>query len=431
MLNLDNIFHKKKILIYGLGKSGLSAYRFMKKNNDLSLFDDRLNLKVKKDKKFFLTYKELIKKKLDYIIISPGIDIDKCSLNIFLKKNLKKIYTDLDIFYSRYKDNQKITITGTNGKSTTAKILYNVLKDQNRDVRLVGIIGNPILMEKNIKKKTIFVIEASSYQLEYSKLFRSNISLILNITPDHLDRHENINNYVRAKFKLIKSQNKNDIAILNTRNIYIKREIKTKNFLPLIIKINKYINNKFLKEIDNQYFITEGNKENLTFVLKVATILKLKKNLLLKTLKKFKGLSFRQEIIHESKNLKIINDSKATSFSSSETLLKSLNNVYLIVGGLPKKGDKLLLKKNDNKNIKAYIFGSHQNFFINKLKKKINYQLFFDLKSLINKVFLDVKNDRTLACKIILFSPASASFDNFKNFEERGRYFNKLIRKYI
>ena len=431
MLNLDNIFHKKKILIYGLGKSGLSAYRFMKKNNDLSLFDDRLNLKVKKDKKFFLTYKELIKKKLDYIIISPGIDIDKCSLNIFLKKNLKKIYTDLDIFYSRYKDNQKITITGTNGKSTTAKILYNVLKDQNRDVRLVGNIGNPILMEKNIKKKTIFVIEASSYQLEYSKLFRSNISLILNITPDHLDRHENINNYVRAKFKLIKSQNKNDIAILNTRNIYIKREIKTKNFLPLIIKINKYINNKFLKEIDNQYFITEGNKENLTFVLKVATILKLKKNLLLKTLKKFKGLSFRQEIIHESKNLKIINDSKATSFSSSETLLKSLNNVYLIVGGLPKKGDKLLLKKNDNKNIKAYIFGSHQNFFINKLKKKINYQLFFDLKSLINKVFLDVKNDRTLACKIILFSPASASFDNFKNFEERGRYFNKLIRKYI
>ena len=431
MLNLDNIFHKKKILIYGLGKSGLSAYRFMKKNNDLSLFDDRLNLKVKKDKKFFLTYKELIKKKFDYIIISPGIDIDKCSLNIFLKKNLKKIYTDLDIFYSRYKDNQKITITGTNGKSTTAKILYNVLKDQNRDVRLVGNIGNPILMEKNIKKKTIFVIEASSYQLEYSKLFRSNISLILNITPDHLDRHENINNYVRAKFKLIKSQNKNDIAILNTRNIYIKREIKTKNFLPLIIKINKYINNKFLKEIDNQYFITEGNKENLTFVLKVATILKLKKNLLLKTLKKFKGLSFRQEIIHESKNLKIINDSKATSFSSSETLLKSLNNVYWIVGGLPKKGDKLLLKKNDNKNIKAYIFGSHQNFFINKLKKKINYQLFFDLKSLINKVFLDVKNDRTLACKIILFSPASASFDNFKNFEERGRYFNKLIRKYI
>ena len=254
MLNLDNIFHKKKILIYGLGKSGLSAYRFMKKNNDLSLFDDRLNLKVKKDKKFFLTYKELIKKKFDYIIISPGIDIDKCSLNIFLKKNLKKIYTDLDIFYSRYKDNQKITITGTNGKSTTAKILYNVLKDQNRDVRLVGNIGNPILMEKNIKKKTIFVIEASSYQLEYSKLFRSNISLILNITPDHLDRHENINNYVRAKFKLIKSQNKNDIAILNTRNIYIKREIKTKNFLPLIIKINKYINNKFLKEIDNQYF---------------------------------------------------------------------------------------------------------------------------------------------------------------------------------
>tara|TARA_B100000767_G_scaffold274280_1_gene306773 strand:+ start:1065 stop:2372 length:1308 start_codon:yes stop_codon:yes gene_type:complete len=431
MLNLENIFHKKKILIYGLGKSGLSAYRFMKKNNDLSLYDDQIKLHDKKIKKLFLTYKELVKKKFDYIIISPGIDINKCSLNFFLKKNLKKIYTDLDIFYSLYKDNQKITITGTNGKSTTAKILYDVLKDQNRDVRLVGNIGSPILLETNIKNKTIFVIEASSYQLEYSKLFKSNISLILNITPDHLDRHRNINNYIKAKFKLIKQQTKSDIAILNTKNIYIKREIKLRSFLPLIIKVHQHVDDNFIKKINNKYFTTAGNKENLTFVLKVATILKLKKNLLLKTLRKFKGLRFRQETIYESKNLRIINDSKATSFSSSETLLRSLNNVYWIVGGLPKIGDKLLLTKNNDKKINAYVFGLNQYFFINKLKNKIRYQSFLDLKSLINKVFLDIKNDKSLTHKTILFSPASASFDNFKNFEERGRYFNKLIKKYL
>ena len=430
MLNLEKNFLKKKILIYGLGKSGLSTYSYLKKNNIISLYDDRIITK-KNIKDTHTTYKEIIKKEFDCIIISPGIDINNCKLSRFLKKNHKKIYTDLDIFYSRYAFNQKITITGTNGKSTTAKLLYDILKDQKKDVRLVGNIGNPVLLEKKIKKDTLFVIEASSYQLEYSKLFKTNISLILNISPDHLERHKTINKYVSAKFKLIKNQSKNDIAILNTKNFYIKRELKQKKFAPSILKIEKYISDKFIKKIDNHYFDTEGNKENLTFVLKVSKILKLKNNLLLKSLKNFKGLSFRQEIIHNSKFLKIINDSKATSFSSSEKLLKSLKNIYWIIGGLPKKGDKFLLKKNDCKKIKLYIFGKNQKFFINELKNKMAFKSFLNLKSLIAKVFLDIKNENNFIKKTILFSPASASFDSFKNFEERGKYFNKLIKNYI
>ena len=430
MLNLEKNFLKKRILIYGLGKSGLSTYSYLKKNNIISLYDDQIITK-KNIKDTHTTYKEIIKKEFDCIIISPGIDINNCKLSRFLKKNHKKIYTDLDIFYSRYAFNQKITITGTNGKSTTAKLLYDILKDQKKDVRLVGNIGNPVLLEKKIKKDTLFVIEASSYQLEYSKLFKTNISLILNISPDHLERHKTINKYVSAKFKLIKNQSKNDIAILNTKNFYIKRKLKQKKFAPSILKIEKYISDRFIKKIDNHYFDTDGNKENLTFVLKVSKILKLKNNLLLKSLKNFKGLSFRQEIIHNSKFLKIINDSKATSFSSSEKLLKSLKNIYWIIGGLPKKGDKFLLKKNDCKKIKLYIFGKNQKFFINQLKNKMAFKSFLNLKSLIAKVFLDIKNENNFIKKTILFSPASASFDTFKNFEERGRYFNKLIKNYI
>ena len=430
MLNLEKNFLKKRILIYGLGKSGLSTYSYLKKNNIISLYDDQIITK-KNIKDTHTTYKEIIKKEFDCIIISPGIDINNCKLSRFLKKNHKKIYTDLDIFYSRYAFNQKITITGTNGKSTTAKLLYDILKDQKKDVRLVGNIGNPVLLEKKIKKETLFVIEASSYQLEYSKLFKTNISLILNISPDHLERHKTINKYVSAKFKLIKNQSKNDIAILNTKNFYIKRKLKQKKFAPSILKIEKYISDRFIKKIDNHYFDTDGNKENLTFVLKVSKILKLKNNLLLKSLKNFKGLSFRQEIIHNSKFLKIINDSKATSFSSSEKLLKSLKNIYWIIGGLPKKGDKFLLKKNDCKKIKLYIFGKNQKFFINELKNKMAFKSFLNLKSLIAKVFLDIKNENNFIKKTILFSPASASFDTFKNFEERGRYFNKLIKNYI
>ena len=421
MLNNKNIFFNKRILIYGLGKSGLSTFKFLRKNNDIIKYDDKIKT----------NYKEIKKIKFDYIILSPGININRCSLSNFLKKNYKKIHTDLDIFYSHYKDNNKITITGTNGKSTTAKILYEVLKAQKVDVRLVGNIGNPILLEKNITNKTVFVIEASSYQLEYSKLFRSNISLILNISPDHLDRHKTISKYVNAKFKLVKNQSEKDLAILNVDNFYIKRQLQLKNFYSKIIKINKKTNINFIRKVKNKYFATDGNKENLQFVFAVTKILKLQKDSLFKTLEKFKGLNYRQEIIYHSKKLTIINDSKATSFSSSESLLKSLDNVYWIVGGLAKKGDKLLWNKKNNKNIRAYIFGKDKVFFIDKLKKLMRYESFLNLKTLIQKIFLDIKIDNKLTHKTILFSPAAASFDNFNNFEERGKFFNKLIMKHI
>jgi UDP-N-acetylmuramoylalanine--D-glutamate ligase len=421
MLNSPNIFYKKKILIYGLGKSGLSAFKFLKKNNKIITYDDKIKINNKK----------IITIKFDYIIISPGIDINKCNLSKFLKNNSKKIYTDLDIFYEHHKNNYNITITGTNGKSTTAKILYDILKDQNVDVRLVGNIGNPVLLEKKVTNKTVFVIEASSYQLEYSKLFKTNISLILNISPDHLERHKTMNKYVSAKFKIVKNQAREDFAILNTKNFYINRELESKNFLPKIIKIEKDIDNIFLKKINNQYFDTEGNKENLKFILEVTKILKIKKNSLVKILKRFKGLKYRQEIIFQSKNLTIINDSKATTFSSSASLLKSLANVYWIVGGQAKKGDQLLLSRKNCKNIKAYVFGNDKNFFINKLKKIMKYEYFLDLKSLVKKLSLETKVDKNKNHKTILFSPSAASFDNFKNFEKRGEYFNQLIKRYI
>ena len=430
MLNNQNIFNNKKILVYGLGKSGLSTFKFLKKKNEIYLFDDKKFIDSnKKIKKKLISHQELLKKKIDHIIISPGIDINKCSLTKYLKKNYKKINTDLDIFYNFYNKNKKITITGTNGKSTTAKILYDVLRDQNFDARIVGNIGNPILLEQNITNKTIFVVEASSYQLEYSKLFKSNISIILNITPDHLERHKNLKNYIKAKFKIVKNQTKKDYAILNMNNMHIKHEVKHQKFLPKLIKIYRYPNIKFLKNINNPYFYSEGNRENISFIFEIAKILKLKKNILIKTLKNFKGLKYRQQIIFRSKNLTIINDSKSTSFSSSVSILKLMSNVLWIVGGLAKKGDKFLLKKNDCRNLKAYVYGKNKSIFVSKLKNAVNCESFANLNFLIKKIFLDIKKDKNLEHKTILFSPAAASFDSFKNFEERGKYFDNLIKK--
>jgi UDP-N-acetylmuramoylalanine--D-glutamate ligase len=432
MLNKKNIFFKKRILIYGLGKSGLSAYKFLKDHNQVYLYDDKkVNNKSIEIKKKTISYEKIVQNFFDHIIISPGVDIKNCPLSIFLKKNKSKINTDLDVFFNQYSNNKIITITGTNGKSTTVQVLYNVLKEEKKDVRLVGNIGKAILAEKNITNKSIFVVEASSYQLEYSKIFRTNVAVILNISSDHLERHGTLKNYINAKFKLIKNQTKKDYAILNTDNLHIKKYIKNQKFLSKIIKVNKKDNSRNFKKIENPYFLTEGNKENLLFIFAIVKILKIKEKNIFKVLKNFNGLKFRQQIIFKSKNLTIINDSKATSFSSSVSILKSMSkqNVSWIIGGLPKKGDKLLLSKHNCKSFKAYIFGKNKNFYEKKLNKVINYESFSNLKSLVKKIFLDIKNKKNRNHQIILFSPASASFDTFKNFEERGIYFNNLIKK--
>ena len=430
MIKNKNIFLGKKILIYGLGKSGVSSYKFLKNKADLYLFDDneKKNIKLKSNLRHN-TLKEISKINFDKIIISPGIDISKCKLSKTLKKNSSKIYTDLDIFYSFYK-NKSITVTGTNGKSTTAQILYEVLEDQKYDVRLIGNIGNPALSEKKITKHTIFVIEASSYQLEYSQIFSSKYAAILNIAPDHIERHKNLKNYITAKFKLLVSQPNNATAFINKNDPLITKKIDSNNLKQKIIKIDSKKSNKIYNQIKNEYFLSSGNKENLSFVLKILKIFKLNNKILLKTLNKFKGLKYRQQIIFKNKNLTIINDSKSTSFASSENLLKNLNYVYWILGGIPKKSDQFKLSKKHCKNFKAYIFSKHHKEFKKNLKNKIIVKNLKDLKDILNEIFLDIKKKK-LEKNIILFSPAGASFDNFKNFEDRGLYFNKLIKKFI
>ena len=431
MLDNKNIFVKKKILIYGLGKSGFSSYLFLRKNNDIYLYDDNKNIiKNKKIKKLLIKSNHINKINFDFIVISPGINIKKCYLKSFLKKNLKKIVTDLDVFYSHYSKNKNITITGTNGKSTTAKILFDVLKNQKKDVRLTGNIGNPILTEKKITPKTIFVIEASSYQIEYSKNFKANYAVILNITPDHLERHGTFANYIKAKFKLIRTQTNKDFSFLNVNNKLLKKEIKKNKLNSKIIKINIKPMNQDLLKIKNTYFLTEGNKQNLLHVFAVAKKLGVKKSILFKTINNFKGLKFRQQIIYESKKFTLINDSKATSYLSSINILKSLKKVYWIVGGIPKFGDKFLMSKNQCSNFKAYIFGRNKNSFVEELKNKVNYEHFDDLKQTLKKIILDIKlKKKEKEHKTILFSPSAASFDSFKNFEDRGEKFNKLIKK--
>jgi len=430
MNGISNIFKKKKILIYGFGKSGISSFNFLKKKNQVYIFDD--NNKIPSDKYFKkskISLNQINKINFDLVILSPGINSKNCKLKKFLKKNSKNIYTDLDIFYSFYK-NRCITITGTNGKSTTCQLLYQVLKEQKYDVRLAGNIGFPILSIKKIKKKTIFVIEASSYQLEYSKLFRSKYAAIINVSSDHLERHGTLNNYISAKFRLIKNQKKGSITFVNKHDNYIQTKIKKEKFNSKIINVNTILNKKFVEKFKNDYFLSASNIENLSFVIKFAKIFDVDEKNLINTIKKFKGLNYRQQIIYKKKNISIINDSKSTSYASSIEMLKKKDNIYWLIGGIPKKGDKFSLSNDYCENIKGYIFGNNQNKFLFDLKKKIKVRGFRNLKSALDNLFKDLKKDNN-SKKIILFSPAAASFDSFQNFEDRGIYFNNLIKNYI
>ena len=268
-----SIFSNKKVLVYGSGKSGLSTLEFLKNKCEVFLYDD-----FKRNLKKSINYKFILKNQFDFIIVSPGIDIKKCKLSKFLKKNLKKIYTDLDVFYSFYK-NDCITITGTNGKSTTCELIYKILLKHSYNVKLVGNIGRPILSAKNITSKTIFVVEASSYQLEYSKIFQSKYAAILNISPDHLERHKTVNNYLRAKFKIFNSNSKNSFGFVNKKDLLTIKETKKRNLIRKIFRVTPQSISYVKEKIGNEYFLNEANKENLSFVIAISNKLKLKKKL--------------------------------------------------------------------------------------------------------------------------------------------------------
>ena len=432
-MNTLRKYQDKRIAVYGMGLTGCSAARTFKKlGAHVFCWDD--NIKVRKEMKnlnFLFSRFWLDKNSVDNIVISPGIDINKCKINNYLRKNLNKIITDLDIFFDLNKDALIISITGTNGKSTTCKIIEKILKIAKYNVKTVGNIGNPILSLNKTKKKYVFILEVSSYQLQYSKLFRSKHAAILNISPDHLERHKNIKNYIKIKSRIFLGQNSSDFSYINLTNKYskyVKNIFKSKNLRSKLIVINKSFYDFLFKKINNKYLKSKGNIENMAFAYRIAKNLKISDKIIIKGLKKFKGLPHRQEIVFKNRNLLCINDSKATSFDACFQSLSNYDQIYWIVGGLPKHKDYFYLKSVRKKIVKAYIVGKNITFFKKQIGKKIPFTVSKNIHNAVNDIYKDIKLKKILK-KTILFSPAAASFDQFTNFENRGNYFKNLIIK--
>ena len=426
-------YQNKKIAIYGMGITGFSAAKAFKKlKAKVYCWDDNKKVRKKiKNLNFQLNKFWLNRNLVDNIVISPGIDISKCKIKNYLKKNLNKIITDLDLFFELNRDVTIISITGTNGKSTTCKIIEKIFKTAKLKVKTVGNIGNPILFASNLEKKYIYILEVSSYQLQYSRLFRSKHAAILNVSPDHLERHKNIENYIKIKSKIFFLQNASDFSYINSKNKYsklIKNIFKTKNLKSKLVSINKSNYNFLLKKIKNKYFKNKGNIENLAFAYKIAKNFKINNKVIIKALNDFRGLPHRQEIVFSNKKLVCINDSKATSFDASLQALSNYNRIYWIVGGLPKYKDYFNLKNIKQKIVKAYIIGKNTSFFTKQIRNNISYIISHNLHNAVNSIYKDMQYNKT-SKSTVLFSPAAASFDQFDNFEDRGVLFKNLITK--
>ena len=432
-------------LIYGLQKSGLSIVKFCINNKlKFKIWDDnsivRNDLKKKYNNDYFFNSNKNNLNDFDKIFVSPGISIRQKK---FQKKNIiKKLYRDLNLYKSYIKNQKIIAVTGTNGKSTTTKLIGDILNKNKIKTFVGGNIGDPLCNAFLLRKKTNFhVIELSSFQLETIKSLETKISIITNLSSDHLDRYKDIRDYINQKKNIISKNGINLFSLddIYSRKIFNKIKIKNKISFSLFDKTaDCYINENYIQDnyfkkskklfIKNISKDLEGhfNNQNILIAYMCCKILKLSENNFLEVIKSFKGLPFRSSVIFNSKRLKIVNNSKSTNLNSTINSIKNYNNIYLILGGIAKeKNFEIISKYKKNLNC-VYTFGKSGFFIEKKLKKELIVKRSQNLKLVIKKVLKDIKNNTNLST--ILFAPACSSYDQYKDFEERGIHFNQLIK---
>lgn len=419
---------EKKILILGFGKEGKDTFHFLRKifpQKEIGIADKNPLVRVKnlKNVKWFLG-KNYLKslKNYEVIVKSPGIPFSIKEVKDALKE--RKITTQTEIFFDNFKG-KIIGITGTKGKSTTSKLIFEILRMAGFKVFLGGNIKNPVL--KYLFKNGYFVYELSSHQL-FNLKKSPHISVLLDIFEDHLDYYKSFKEYILAKANIAKYQNKEDFLIFSSENKICKKIAKYSLAKKIPIK-------KDLKKIESLGLkITPKFKIyslNLNAAILVAEILNIKKEIIKKAILNFKFLPHRMEFLGNFKGIDFYNDSMATNPESTIFAIRTLKEKLetLILGGVSKNlKQKKLGKEILNSKIKNLVLlpetGISIYFQIFK-KKNLNLFLTTKLKEGVKFSFL-----KTSKGKAVLFSPGAASFNLFENAEKRGEIFKKLVKFY-
>lgn len=425
----------RKTIVFGAGISGIGAMQLLEKYNiEYILVDDKTGIKATE-------VLPLIEEgKINRIIKSPGISWNTPLLLLAKEKGIE-IISEIDLAYEYMdKDIKIIGITGTNGKTTTATKVNELLNYAGKKSYLAGNAGYSLagLIAKDTHMEYV-VIELSSYQLENNPRMIMDIATIINLTPDHLSRYIDVYDYYNTKLNIFKNQNKDDIAIINLDDIEIINLIKNIDILSNKVYISRkkkadiyvsdnmvMINDRKLMNIEDLSLKGEHNLENVLNIVAIASLCNIDDNKIVEFLSTTKSLEHRMEEYYKYNMLTFINDSKGTNVDSTLYAIDAFKeDIILVVGGQDKKIDNTrLIDKIKEKVEKTYVIGENANILIS-LMDKIGYKDYLYVEN-INNALLEIKKEYVNKKKIILFSPATASFDQFKNFEDRGNKFKEL-----
>ncbi len=441
----------KKIVVLGAGESGAGAAVLAKKESFDVFVSDLSIIKPK--------YKEMLDShairweegqhtesdilNADEIIKSPGIP-DKASIVQKLKAQGTPIISEIE-FAGRYTDAKMICITGSNGKTTTTMLTHHLLTEAGIDAGLAGNVGNSLALQVAENPHSVYVIELSSFQLDYMFDFKADIAILLNITPDHLDRYDyEMQNYVDAKFRIIQNQTEKDAFIFWNDDPIIAREIGKRHPKAILYPFAEthedgtkgYVeNNQIFVETENGTFIMEQDllaltgKHNLYNSLAstiAAKIMDIHDEKIRASLKNFAGVEHRLEKVARVRGVDYINDSKATNVNSCWYALQSMRTpVVLILGGTDKGNDYAEIEALVKKKVRALIFLGIDNrklhaFFDGKVDRIEDAG---SMEDAVNKAYLLAKKGDT-----VLLSPCCASFDLFTCYEDRGDQFKACVR---
>lgn len=402
----------KKVLIIGSGKSGLAAEKLLKGKCETYIWDDNMPLDKRPCVEDF-----------DEVLLSPGVPLTNPIAQEAKQLN-KKITGELEVAFENTKASF-VAITGTNGKTTTTALVGEIFKAAGFDTRVVGNIGLPVSEEvMSANDDTKLITEVSSFQLETISDFHAHISALLNITPDHLDRHKTFENYASIKARIANKQNENDFFVYNLEDptcVRIAESLKGPKLVGFSSKIN---------HIDNIFIPGDHNMQNALAALAIARCMGISDDISLKVIAEFKGVEHRIEFVRELDGVRYVNDSKGTNPDSTiKAIEATAPGILLIAGGYEKNLDFTELIQSFNGKVKKLLMlGEVGPRFANKaIELGLNKDDIIFCKDMAECVELGHK----LAVKgdTVLLSPASASWGMYKNFEERGKDFKNLVNK--
>lgn len=453
----------EKALVFGAGLSGLGAKELLeKKGYEVYLIDD----KVAKTSKEGIEI--LNNEKIEFIVKSPGIPWKAELLQVAKEKNVQVI-SEIDLAYKYMDKNIKVfSITGTNGKTTTATKIYELLDFAGYKARLAGNAGFSFAkLVADEEPLEYVVLELSSYQLENNPQIHSNIAGIINLTPDHLTRYKTVEDYYITKFNIFSKQTEDDFALINlddpvflglvereeikslmkAKNVYLSKEKKGNIFvyngeIRIMNDLADRAENlseseileksRFLIKVEDLALKGVHNLENMLFLIGVAAIVKVPDEKVVEFLSSTKALEHRLENFFVKGNTTFINDSKGTNVESTLKAIDSFNNdIIMILGGDDKKIDNTeLVKRIAEKVERVYLIGDNAPLLINDMEK-INYKNYKNLETLENVLNYIKENEDFEKDQTILFSPATSSFCQFRSFEHRGKVFKELTVKIL